>query len=187
MPVIPARAPIGDAFGGALCVFRTPHPLTPADAIYTFGGFAGVPTTRGEGEQADAARYFLALNPPDGAEIVARGVVIRYGARLLGKPFLSIVPGLIALERGEMMTGETAWEFLLKRSQLFPRAEVYGYTNEGKDEMKTVKWFDLALPPMVLAYADESATVPLAEVSALAGAAGDFPARVVEYLPPAAE
>jgi hypothetical protein len=132
-------------------------------------------------------RYFLAVNPPADAEIIARGVVIRYGARLLGKPFLSIVPGLIALERGEMMTGETAWEFLLKRSQLFPRAEVYGYSSEGKDEMKTVKWFDLALPPMVLAYADESATVPLAEVSALAGAAGDFPARVVEYLPPAAE
>ena len=114
--------------------------------------------------------------------MIARGVVLRYGARLLGKPFLSIVPGLIALERGEMMTGETAWDFLLKRSQLFPRAEVYGYTNEGKDEMKTVKWFDLALPPMVLAYADASATVPLAEVSALGGNTDDFPARAVEYL-----
>jgi hypothetical protein len=155
MPVIPPRAPIGDAFGGALC-------------------------------RSDE-QYFLAVNPPAEAEVIARGVVIRYGARLLGKPFLSVVPGLIALERGEMMTGETAWDFLLKRSQLFPRAEVYGYTNEGKDEMKTVKWFDLALPPMVLAYADESATVPLAEVSALVGAAGDFPARAVEYLPPAAE
>jgi hypothetical protein len=143
----------------------------------------------GEGEQHDDQQYFLTLNPPEVAEVVARGVVIRYGARLLGKPFLSIVPGLIALERGEMMTGETAWDFLLRRSQLFPRAEVYGYSNEGKDEMKTVKWFDLALAPMVLAYADESATVPLAEVSALVGAAGDFPARTVEYLPlpPAAE
>ena len=128
-------------------------------------------------------RYFLAMNPPDGVEVVARGVVLRYGARLLGKPFLSIVPGLIALERGEMMTGEAAWEFLLKRSQLYPRAEVYGYSSEGKDEMKTVKWFDLALAPMVLAYADESAVAPLAEVSALVGAAGDFPARAVEYVP----
>lgn len=127
-------------------------------------------------------RYFLAVNPPGSAEVVARGIVIRYGARLLGKPFLSIVPGLIALERGEMMTGETAWDFLLRRSQLYPRAEVYGYTNEGKDEMKTVKWFDLALAPMVLAYADESAVVPLAEVTALVGDAGEFPARVVEYL-----
>src|SRR5690606_665860 len=133
-------------------------------------------------------RHFLALNSPAGAEIAARDVVIRYGGRLLGKPFLSIVPGLIALERGEMMTGETAWDFLLKRSQLFPRAEVYGYSNEGKDEMKTVKWFDLALTPMVLAYADDSATTPLAEVSALVGDAGDFPARAVEYLlPPSAE
>ena len=172
MPAIPPRAPISDSFGGALCVFRTPHPLTPVDAIH------GVPTARGEGEP-----YFLTLNPPADTDVVARGVVIRYGARLLGKPFLSIVPGLIALERGEMMTGETAWEFLLKRSQLFPRAEVYGYTNEGKDEMKTVKWFDLALPPMVLAYADEAATAPLAEVSALVGAAGNFPARAMEYLP----
>lgn len=128
-------------------------------------------------------RYFLAINPPANAEIVAQGVVIRYGARLLGKPFLSIVPGLIALERGEMMTGEKAWEFLLKRSQLFPRAEVYGFSSQGKDDMKTVKWFDLALPPMVLAYVDNSATAPLAEVTALVGAADVFPPRAAEILP----
>jgi hypothetical protein len=128
-------------------------------------------------------RYFLAVNPPSDAEIAAQGVVLRYGARLLGKPFLSIVPGLIALERGEMMTGETAWEFLFRRSQLFPRAEVYGYLSDGKDHMLTVKWLDLALTPMVLAYADDSATAPLAEIAALVGRADAFPSRAAEYLP----
>lgn len=123
------------------------------------------------------------MDPPEGAAVIARGVVLRYGARLLGKPFLSLIPGLIALERGEMMTGEAAWNFLLKRSQLYPRAEVYGYSSTGKDEMKTVKWLDLALPPMVLAYADESAITPLAEVMALVGEADGFPLRAVENLP----
>lgn len=121
--------------------------------------------------------------PPPDAEIIARGVELRYGARVLGKPSLSIVPGLIVLERGEMMTGDEAWAFLTKRSQLFPRAEVYGDLDTGADEMLYVKQLDLALPAKVLAYADGTATVPLAEATALLGQAGGFPERAASYLP----
>lgn len=130
-----------------------------------------------------AGRAVLAANPLADAELLARGLVIRYGARLLGKPDQSIVPGLIALERGEMMTGDEAWAFLFKRSQLFPRAEVYGYRDDGTDDMLTVKWLDLALTPKVLAFADEAATVPLAEIAALIGPREAFPARAADYLP----
>ncbi|MBK8136411.1 MAG: hypothetical protein IPK52_11320 [Chloroflexi bacterium] len=129
-------------------------------------------------------RFVLSASPLLGADIVAQGIVLRYGARLLEKPFVSIVPGLIALERGEMMTGDAAWDFLLRRSNLYPRAEVYGFRDDGKDDMLTVKRLDLAIAPKVLAYTDASATVPLAEVVALIGEAAAFPARAAEYLPP---
>lgn len=126
-------------------------------------------------------RYVLSAQPLLGTDIVSQGVVLRYGVRLLEKPFQSIVPGLIALERGELLTGVTAWDFLFKRSNLFPRAEVFGYRDDGKDDMLTVKRLDLAITPKVLAYPDDSATVPLAEVSALIGDADAFPARALEF------
>jgi hypothetical protein len=129
------------------------------------------------------ARVVLSPLPLARAVAVAHGVVLRYGVRLLGKPNQSIVPGLIVLERGEMMTGDEAWAFLLKRSQLFPRTEVYGFRDDGTDDMLTLKWLDLALTPKVLAYADPAATVPLAEVAALIGPRDAFPARAAEYLP----
>jgi hypothetical protein len=49
--------------------------------------------------------------------------------------------------------------------------------------MLTVKWLDLALTPKVLAYPDDAATIPLAEVSALIGPADAFPTRAAEYAP----
>lgn len=128
-------------------------------------------------------KYVLSPVPLAGAEVVAHGVMLRYGIRLLEKPFLSIIPGLIALERGQLMTGDYAWDFLQRRSNLFPRTEVYGYMDDGADEMRTVKWLDFAIPPKVLAYADEQATVPLAEVHAFIGSAADFPPRAVEFAP----
>ncbi|NOG51935.1 MAG: hypothetical protein HND48_22750 [Chloroflexi bacterium] len=66
---IPARAPYGEVFPGAV--------------------------VRHHG------RIILTANPAPERDVLARGVVIRYGVRYLEKHFLSVVPGLIALERGE--------------------------------------------------------------------------------------
>jgi hypothetical protein len=93
--------------------------------------------------------------------------VLRYGVEYLGKPQYSIVPGLIALDYGEMLVGEDAWDFLLNRSNLYPRAEVFGYRNDGVDDMITIKRLDLMPPIHVLAYADEHATTPLARIAAV--------------------
>lgn len=128
-------------------------------------------------------RCILSADPVPGADVVARSVILRYGARFLEKPVVSIVPGLIALERGELMTGMEAWDFLLHSSQLFPRTEVYGYRDDGTDDMRLVRTLDFAITPKVLAYADEAATVPLAEVHALIGDAAGVPALAREYLP----
>ncbi len=107
-------------------------------------------------------------------------VLLRYAARYLGKPHLAVVPGLIALDYGDFLTGHDAWEFLFKHSNLYPRADVIGYRHDGRDEMTLVKHLDLALTPMVLAYPSEEAAAPLGEVSALI--APDDAIQVSAYL-----
>jgi hypothetical protein len=93
--------------------------------------------------------------------------IVRYGVRYLGKPHLSIVPGLLATDTGEIMTGENAWDFLLNRSNLFPRADVQGYRNDGEDDMVFVKELDLMQPIQLLVYNTAEATKPLAQVAAV--------------------
>jgi len=114
---------------------------------------------------------------------MAQGMMLRYAARLLGKSFRSIVPALVAIDYGDFLTGEDAWEFILKRSNLYPRADVVGYRNDGVDDMIVVKKLDLALKPMVLAYAQEDDSRPMAEAVACIGAESAFPQRVTAFLP----
>lgn len=159
MPAIPERAPIGDPFTGRVLLAPTGQHLLATDTT----------------------------DVPAGVQPVHQGMfVVRYGVRYLGKPHLSLVPGLLALDYGDMLTGEEAWHFLLKKSNLHPRADVVGYRNDGADEMLSVKWLDLAIPVEPLVYADASATVPLAHPVALiapAEALPTLPPRLLEYLP----
>lgn len=148
MPMIPERAPIGDVVQGMVIQHQAEHAFFAAEE---------------------------AVLPTD-LTILARGtLVIRYAVRLLEKPKLSLVPGLLALDYGEILTGEAAWDFLLKKSNLYPRADVVGYRSDGVDEMLPVKRLDLALPIEVLAYSDPQATKPVASLSALI-----LPAAVLE-------
>lgn len=151
---IPERAPIGDAFTGVV-------------------------------HQVDDDTQVISLQPLADIPIVAQGqFVMRYGIRYLGKPHISVVPGLVALDYGDMLTGEEAWDFLLKRSNLHPRADVLGYRNDGADEMIVVKWLDMVLTPEVLVYADDSATKPLAKpVALIAESTDDIAPRLTDYLP----
>jgi len=110
--------------------------------------------------------------------------VVRYGIRFLGKPHQSIVPGLVVLDYGDMLTGEEAWNFLLKRSNLHPRAEVVGYRNDGSDDMVFLRALDFAITPEVLIFADEQSNKPIAYPTALiAEIDTDLPTRLLEYLP----
>jgi hypothetical protein len=127
----------------------------------------------------------LAVNPEPHSGVIANGdFVIRYGIPYLGKPHLSIIPALVALDYGEMLTGEDAWTFLLKRSNLHPRADVVGYRNDGVDDMIVVKLLDLAQPNQDLVYTDPGATVPITHVTALiAQDTTNLPLRLLENLP----
>lgn len=128
-------------------------------------------------------RQALAAEPVPGAQVRMSGTLtIQYGIRFLGKLHLSIVPGIVVLDYGDMITGEEAWDFLLKRSNLHPRAEVIGYRNDGKDDMVFIKHLDLSVPPEVLVYAGD--TRPAAQpIALIAQQTGDVPPRLLEYLP----
>ena len=129
--------------------------------------------------------HLLAQTPQSGTEVVASGdLVVRYGVQYLDKPHLAIVPGLVALDYGEIITGEEAWGFLLYRSNLHPRADVVGYRNDGSDEMVVVKLLDPVAPVHMLIYSDTKAVQPIARVSALiADDTANIAPRLLEYLP----
>lgn len=134
--------------------------------------------------QSHDAQALATSLTPDITPLARGELVVRYGVQYLGKPHLAIVPGLIALDYGDMLTGAAAWEFLLNRSNLHPRADVIGYRNDGADDMIPIKWLDLAQPIEVLVYADATATRPLAHPTALiAPAAVEVAPRLREYLP----
>lgn len=126
---------------------------------------------------------FLAATPIDGAEILHEGtLILRYGVSYLGKPHLSIVPALLALDYGEFKTGEDAWEFLLHKSNLYPRADVLGYGNDGADCQVFVKELDIVYPFHILAYANAEANKPLAQVAAVISDNPEtLPPRLAEY------
>jgi len=127
----------------------------------------------------------LALTEQPGAETVASGeFVIRYGLRYLGKLHLSVVPGLVALDYGDFLTGEDAWQFLLKNSNQYPRSDVVGYRSDGRDEMVVIKALDISAPPEVLAYHDPAATTPIAKPTAvIAPDDAALPPRLLDFLP----
>ncbi len=128
---------------------------------------------------------WLALHPLDGSQTSFEGTfIIRYGLRFLGKPHLSIVPGLVTLDYGDMLVGAVAWDFITRRSNLHPRAEVFGYRSDGRDEMMYVKNLDLALPVEVLVYPDAQAATPIARpVALIAPETTNLPPRLLQYLP----
>jgi hypothetical protein len=92
---------------------------------------------------------------------------VRYAIVYLGRSYLAIVPELVAMDTGGGFNGEEAWDFLFNKSNLFPRADVVGFRDDGVDDMVTVKSLDLMHPLRVLVYEDREATKPLAHVSAL--------------------
>lgn len=159
-PKIPDRQPIHDVFNGLIFQIQN------ASKTQSWG--------------------FLGLTPPPNIDYQHGEFIIRYGVRYLGKPHISIVPGLVASDYGDMMVGDMAWDFIYKKGLAFPRADVLGYRNDGVDEMISMKFLDIAIPPQVLVYADSQATIPLMSVVALIAppdSTPTLPSRLLGYLP----
>lgn len=133
---------------------------------------------------AESGFEALASAALEGLTVRASGTLtIRYAVRLLGKPHIAIIPGLIAIDYGTMLTGEEAWQFLYHRSNLYPRAEVFGFRNDGRDDMMYVKHLDLSLPVQVLAFANETDSLPIASpTAAILSDDVPLPPRLKQYL-----
>ncbi len=126
----------------------------------------------------------LSPAPIESAVEIAQGeFVIRYGITYLGKPHYSVVPDLVVADYGDAFVGEDAWQFLTQQSNLYPRADVFGYRNDGKDEMLFVKELDFAIPFDVLAFANADDNTPLGKLTALIAPDAETPERLIEYLP----
>ena len=136
--------------------------------------------------RADGVALLSALNH-SGEELLAPGPLrLRYGIVCLETPQRCIVPELVVMEYGELLTGEAAWDFLLHHSNLHPRAEVHGRLDDGMEDQLRVSRLDLALRPRVLAWPESAAdsTVPLARPVALLGAAPHaLPSRLTQCIP----
>ncbi|MFZ4826521.1 MAG: hypothetical protein ACOYLB_04130 [Phototrophicaceae bacterium] len=99
-------------------------------------------------------------------ELIGTGEwMVRYGIPYLGKPHVCVVPGLVALDYGDLLNAEDAWQFLLSKSNLYPRGEVFGYRNDGEDEMIVIKKLDFSLAPVPLIYSPSDDIHPIGKLS----------------------
>ena len=134
--------------------------------------------------EIDGQALLSAKALPEG-EASARGdLILRYGITFLGKPHLSIVPHLVVADYGELLNGEAAWAFLMSSAHLYPRADVCGFLNDGKDDMVALKQLDFDHPFDVFVYRHPQDELPLAKLSALiAEEPASFPERLTRQLP----
>ena len=128
--------------------------------------------------------FVLSPGPLPQAETIAAGeLIVRYGIPYMGKAHLSIVPDLVVADHGEMLSGETAWAFLMQSSHLFPRSDVLGFRNDGDDEMLALKHLDFDSPYNVFAYRQPSDHHPFVKLTALVTIdRAQFPERLYRHL-----
>ena len=139
---------------------------------------------KGVVSRVDAA-FLLTDTPIHGAETVVAGeFFVRYGIPYFFKRDLTVVPDLLALDRGATLSGEAAWQFLMHSSHLYPRSDLIGIRSDGMDEMTPFKQLDFDSPYTVFAYADAGDEQPAAELAALITASpSDYPGRLLRHLP----
>ncbi len=107
------------------------------------------------------------LSPPADSEIVLEGdITLRYGIEMLHAPH-AIVPGLFETERGAILTGRAAWDYLWSKFQLYPRAEVIGVQEDGQEVTVLMRELDFGEPAQVLAYPDEVAARAVGRIKRL--------------------
>ncbi len=129
-------------------------------------------------------RLFLTKTPLPAAEVIAEGLIaVRYGIVYLGRAYHAIMPELVALDTGGGYAGEEAWDFLMNKSNLFPRADVIGIRDDGEEDMVTVKSLDLMYPLRVFAFFPADEPTNLGQLTAWLGAVPqDLPARLTQAL-----
>ncbi len=119
--------------------------------------------------------------------IISGSLVLRYGLTLLVPAGIIFIPGLFAAEKGGMLVGREAWDFIQNNFTVHPRADVVGLGIDGKTVQALIREIDFGVPVKVFVYRSADAATPTAEVTQLivGDNAPPLPDLLSRYLPAA--
>gem|GEM_PF-915053 len=93
-------------------------------------------------------------------------ITLRYAIPFLQRPY-ALVTGYFETENGAVKTGVSAWKFMQKKWQLYPRAEIIGMTTRGTEVQVYLKELDFGEPVEIWGYATVEALHPVAQIQAI--------------------
>lgn len=104
--------------------------------------------------------------PPDlrGRMPIFRGtLVVRYGIPLNVRGGGVVIPGLFVSERGAVLVGRAAWDFIQQHFQMYPRADVIGLGESGNKVSVWLRELDFGARLRTFVYRLPADTLPLGE------------------------
>jgi hypothetical protein len=121
--------------------------------------------------------------PPERIMRPAGSLTVRYAIAYLQRE-AAIVPGLFASDLGDILVGREAWDFTMDQTNLYPRADILGLRDDGRDDQVTLKNLDLGRPITVLVYATPEDRLPLGRLAAFwAPVEAEVPDLLAKHLP----
>lgn len=112
-------------------------------------------------------------------------LTVRYGIPMITPPTDAVVPGLFVSEMGAALIGREAWDYMQRRFQMHPRADIIGLRMNGASAQVFLRELDWGAPVRVFVYDSVEARVPTAELKALVSGseASPPPELLALYLP----
>src|SRR5262245_52256870 len=78
--------------------------------------------------------------------LVAGPLIVRYALPLLEPASEAVIPGLFAAEKGGMLVGREAWDYIQRQFQVHPRADVVGLGIDGSPKDVFLRQIDFGAP-----------------------------------------
>jgi hypothetical protein len=112
-------------------------------------------------------------------------LTVRYGIPLYIPPTDVVIPGLFFSEKGAALIGREAWDYMQRRFQMHPRADVVGLRMNGAPAQVFLRELDWGAAVRVFVYDSAAAHAPTAELKALVTGpeAPPLPDLLARYLP----
>lgn len=138
-----------------------------------------------------SGRMILLLGAPPAAwtgrsPLLHGSLTVRYALPLVTPPSDAVIPGLFAAEKGGILVGREAWDYIQEHFQIHPRADVIGKRPDGSDIQVFLREVDLGRDVRVFVFTSPEAAQPACEVTGLVvgtGAPAPTPALLSKYLP----
>src|SRR5215831_4035653 len=117
------------------------------------------------------------------APLIRGTLTVSYGLPLLTPPTEAIIPGLFVAEKGGILVGREAWDYIQSNFQIHPRADVVGKRPDGSDIQVFVREIDFGRDVRVFVFSAPEVTKAVAEVTGLIAEASAVPDLLGKYLP----